>query len=121
MRLLKLLILVCLSVMLSAGCAKEQGDAGAGSADSVPTLAELNDPKYNIAAVVGTASEPYVPQKFPRAKEKQFPSVSDMVIALEKKQVDAIVFTRSNLETVVAEKPGQFAILDEIWIKQNTD
>ncbi len=104
---LKFLLLVAIVALTVGGCSKSNGDA------DFNTLEDLNKPSCTIAAMVGTASEPYVGEVFPNAVEKQFPSMSDMVVALEKKQIDGIVFTRATLEGVLAEKPAAFKILDQ--------
>ena len=100
-----LLILVCLLTV--SGCAKTETN------NDFNELSELNKAQYTIGAVVGAASEPYVPEVFPNAVEKQFSSITDAAIALESKQVDAIVFTRATLESILNEKPESFKILDE--------
>ncbi len=89
-----------------SGCSKNQEDK------NFNTVEELNDSKYKIAAVVGAASEPYVGKVFPKAEEKQFSSVNDMIVALEKGQVDGIVFSKALLEIVLEEKPDTFRILE---------
>lgn len=104
---LKFLLLVVLVMMTLGGCSNSKEDA------SFNELEDLNKPEYTIGAVVGTASEPYVGEVFPNAVEKQFPSISDMTVALEKKQVDAVVFTRASLESALVEKPDAFKILDQ--------
>ena len=102
----KFLLIVLMFAILVGGCAKS---------DDVDfhNVEELNQPQYTIAAVVGAASEPYVPKVFPNAVEKQFPDINDMVIALESKKVDAIVFTRASLEDVLEEQPNTLQILPQ--------
>ena len=100
-------VLVIICIIFFSGCGKS------ADGDKFQTLADLNKPEYSIGAAVGAASEPYVPEAFPLAVEKQFPDVSDMVMALEKKQVDAIVFTRPAFEAVLNEQPDKFQIIEE--------
>ena len=103
----KFLLIVLMFAVLVGGCSKADEDVDFKSVE------ELNQPQYTIAAVVGAASEPYVPKAFPNAVEKQFPDINDMVIALESKKVDAIVFTRAPLENVLEEKPNTLQILPQ--------
>ena len=100
-------VLVIICTIFFSGCGKSAGG------DQFQKIADLNKPEYSIGAVVGAASEPYVPEAFPLAVEKQFPDVSDMVMALEKKQVDAVVFTRPAFEAVLNEQPDKFQIIEE--------
>lgn len=104
---LKFLLIILIFTALIGGCSKSKDDV------DFKSLEDLNHPQFTIGAVVGTASEPYVAQAFPNAVEKQFSSVPDMVMALEKKQVDAIVFTRDTLEDVIKEKSNTLKILPE--------
>lgn len=76
-------------------------------------MEDLNKPQYKVAALLGAASEPYVGKAFPNAVEKQFTSMSDAVIALENKQVDAVVFTRATLENILQEKSDGLQILPQ--------
>ena len=103
----KFLLIVLIFAFLVSGCSKSDKDI------DFQNVEELNQPQYTIAAVVGAASEPYVPKAFPNAVEKQFPDINDMVIALESKKVDAIVFTRAALENVLEEKPNTLQILPQ--------
>ena len=103
----KFLLIVMIFAALVGGCSKSNEDI------NFQNVEELNQPQYTIAAVVGAASEPYVPKAFPNAVEKQFPVINDMVIALESKKVDAIVFTRAPLDNVLAEKPNTLQILPQ--------
>ena len=100
-----LLILLCLFAV--GGCSNFDTD------DDFRKPEDLNNPKYKVGAMVGAASEPYVGKALPNAVEKQYPAMTDMVAALESKQIDALVFTRATLESIAAEKPDQFQILDE--------
>ena len=102
----KFLLIVLTFAVLVGGCAKSDDV-------NFRNVEELNQPQYTIAAVVGAASEPYVPKVFPNAVEKQFPDIHDMVIALESKKVDAIVFTRASLEDVLEEQPNTLQILPQ--------
>jgi len=103
---LKFLLIVLTFVIFVSGCAKS---------DEIDfeEPEDLNKPQYKIGAVVGTASEPYVGKAFPNAVEKQFQDVPYMIVALEQKQVDAIVFTRATFDNVLAEHPNKFKILDK--------
>ena len=103
----KFILIFLIFAILANGCSKSTED------NNFESLEELNQPQYKIGAVVGTASEPYVAKTFPNAVEKQFSGLPDMVVALEKKQVDAILFTRATLESVLAEKPNTLQILPQ--------
>lgn len=103
----KFIFVVFIFAIFVTGCAKSKED------NNFESLEELNQPQYKIGAVVGAASEPYVAKNFPNAVEKQFSSISDMVIALEKKQIDAIVYTHATLENVLNEKPNTLQILSQ--------
>ncbi|MBR0061438.1 MAG: transporter substrate-binding domain-containing protein [Selenomonadaceae bacterium] len=103
---LKFLLLILIVMMTVGGCSNSK-DA------SFNELEDLNKPEYTIGAVVGTASEPYVGEVFPNAVEKQFQDVPYMIVALEQKQVDGVVFTRATFDNVVAEHPNKFQILDQ--------
>ena len=92
--------------MAACGCTKTADD------DKIEKVEDLNQSKYTVAAVVGAASEPFAAKVFPNAVEKQFPDVSDMVVALEKGQVDGIIFTRAQLESVLEEKPDTLRIME---------
>lgn len=104
---LKYLLVVLVFTIFVSGCSKSDDDV------AFERLEDLNKPQYTIAAPVGAASEPYVGKVFPNAVEKQFSTVTDMIIALETKHVDAIVFTRATFEGVLEEKPNKFQILDQ--------
>ena len=104
---LKFLLLAVIVMMTVGGCSNSKDKM------NFTRLEDLNKPEYTIGAVVGAASEPYVGKCFPNAVEKQFPSLSDMVVALEKKQIDAAVFTKPTFDSVLAEHPNKFQILDE--------
>lgn len=86
---LKYLLVVLVFTIFVSGCSKSDDDV------AFERLEDLNKPQYTIAAPVGAASEPYVGKVFPNAVEKQFSTVTDMIIALETKHVNAIVFTRA--------------------------
>ena len=103
---LKFLLLILIVAMTVGGCSNSK-DA------SFNDLEDLNKPEYTIGAVVGAASEPYVGEVFPNAVEKQFQDVPYMIVALEQKQVDAIVFTKATFDSVLEENPNKFQILDQ--------
>lgn len=103
----KFLLLVLIFVMFVSGCAKFDDEI------NFEQLEDLNKPQYKIGAVVGAASEPYVGKVFPNAVEKQFQDVPYMIVALEQKQVDGIVFTRATLDNALLEQPNKFKILDQ--------
>lgn len=106
-KLKRLAFLMVLILCLVSGCAKTT------EKPNFERPEELNDARYTVAAKVGAASEPYVAKVFPNAVEKQFAEINNMVIALEGGQVDAIVFTRAQLERILDEKPDTFRILDD--------
>lgn len=104
---LKFVLIMLIFTMILDGCSKSKEDI------DFQSLEDLNKPQYKIAAPVGAASEPYVAKTFPNAVEKQFTSMSDMIIALENKQVDAIVFSRATLEDTRQEKSDSLKILPQ--------
>lgn len=103
----KFLLLILLCLVTVSGCTKSDRD------DNIRHLADLNQPQYTVGAIVGAASEPYVGEVLPNAVEKQFNALTDMTIALESGQIDAMVFTRATLESIMNERPNKFRILDE--------
>lgn len=104
---LKFLLVVLTFMIFVSGCAKFDDEIDFEEPE------DLNKPEYTIGALVGAASEPYVGKVFPNAVEKQFQDFPQMTVALEQKQIDAIVFTRATLDNVLAEQPNKFKILDK--------
>lgn len=104
---IKILLLILICLVTVSGCTKADRD------DNIRKLADLNNPQYTVGAIVGAASEPYVGKVLPNAVEKQFNVLTDMTIALESGQIDAMVFTRATLESIIYERPNKFRILDE--------
>ncbi len=103
----KILFIAAIFVLLLSGCGKSD------KAEEINDLEELNQSKYKIGAVVGAASEPYVGKAFPNAAEEQFADLNNLIAALENGQIDAIVFTRATLESIMEEKSATLKILDE--------
>ena len=99
--------IILLTALILAGC------AGAGKGKRLETLEDLNDPSVTIGAMTGSAQEPYVAKVFPKAEEKQFRTVNEMVIALDSGQIDAFVHSKSNIEAAMNEKPGEFRLIEE--------
>ena len=104
---LKFLLVVLIFMIFVSGCAKFDDEIDFEEPE------DLNKPEYTIGAVVGAASEPYVGKAFPNAVEKQFQDISYMIVALEQKQVDGVVFTKSIFDNVLEEQPNKFKILDK--------
>ena len=73
----------------------------------------MNDSKFTVGVVTGSATETFVPKILPNANVKQFPGVSDMILALEQKKIDAGAYSRPSLETALREQPNKLKILDE--------
>ena len=99
--------IILLTALLLAGC------SGAGKGKRLETLDDLNDPSVPIGAMTGSAQEPYVEKVFPKAEEKQFRTVNEMVIALDSGQIDAFVHSKDNIESAMKEKPGEFRLIEE--------
>lgn len=104
---IKFLLIFLVSAIFIGGCTKSPEEINFTNPE------DLNKPQYSIGGVVGAASEPYINKIFPNAEEKQFSSITDMVMALEKKQIYAMVYTRATLENILKEKPATFQILDK--------
>lgn len=106
MKIKFLLIFTIIAIFIS-GCTKSAEEINFTDPE------DLNKPQYSIGGEVGAASEPYINKIFPNAEEKQFSSITDMVMALETKQIHAMVYTRASLENILKEKPATFQILDK--------
>ena len=94
-------------IIFVSGCSKTAEEV------DFQNLEDLNKPQFTIGGKVGAASEAYIGKVFPNAAEKQFSSIPDLIIALEQKQVDGIVFTRATLESALEEKSDRFQILPQ--------
>ena len=74
---------------------------------------DLNDPRFTIGTVTGSASEPKVDAILDRAQKKRFVKVGDAILALKHGKVDAVVYNGAILDTALAENPQVLRILDE--------
>ena len=90
--------------------------AGCGSAvkqKEFKTFDDLNDPSVTIGGMLGSAQEPYIAKVFPKAREMQFRTINEMLIALDSGQIDAFLHSGENIRSAMKEKPGHFRMLDE--------
>lgn len=74
---------------------------------------DLNDAKYIVGVVTGSSTETFVPKFLPNATLKHYPSVSEMILALEQKKIDAGAYSQPPLEIAVSERPDKLKILEE--------
>ena len=77
------------------------------------TIDDLNDPSVTIGGITGSVHEPFIAQVFPRAREKQFNTFSEMVTALENGEIDAFVHAKDNILSAMEENPGCLRMIDE--------
>ena len=77
------------------------------------TLDDLNDPSVTIGGIIGSVHEPFIAQVFPRAREKQFNTFSEMITALENGEIDAFVHAKDNIVSAMEENPGRLRMIDE--------
>ena len=90
-----------------AGCSE------ASRAGKPTTLDDLNDPSVTIGGITGSVHEPFIAQVFPRAREKQFNTFSEMITALESGEIDAFVHAKDNILSAMEETPGRLRMIDE--------
>jgi ABC-type amino acid transport substrate-binding protein len=90
-----------------AGCSE------ASRAGKPATLDDLNDPSVTIGGITGSVHEPFIAQVFPRAREKQFNTFSEMITALECGEIDAFVHAKDNIISAMEENPGRLRMIDE--------
>ena len=105
-RKLEICIVLLVAVILT-GC------SGASAAGKPATLDALNDPSVTIGGITGSVHEPFIAQVFPRAREKQFNTISEMITALENGEIDAFVHAKDNILSAMEENPGLLRMLDE--------
>ena len=105
-RKLEICIVLLVAVILT-GC------SGASAAGKPATLDALNDPSVTIGGIIGSVHEPFIAQVFPRAREKQFNTISEMITALENGEIDAFVHAKDNILSAMEENPGLLRMLDE--------
>lgn len=105
-RKLEICIVLLVAVILT-GC------SGASAAGKPATLDALNDPSVTIGGITGSVHEPFIAQVFPRAREKQFNTISEMITALENGEIDAFVHAKDNIVSAMEENPGRLRMIDE--------
>jgi len=105
-RKLEICIVLLVAVILT-GC------SGASAAGKPATLDALNDPSVTIGGITGSVHEPFIAQVFPRAREKQFNTISEMITALENGEIDAFVHAKDNIISAMEENPGRLRMIDE--------
>ena len=105
-RKLEICIVLLVAVILT-GC------SGASAAGKPATLDDLNDPSVTIGGITGSVHEPFIAQVFPRAREKQFNTFSEMITALENGEIDAFVHAKDNIVSAMEENPGRLRMIDE--------
>ena len=105
-RKLAICIVLLVAVILT-GCSE------AFATGKPATLDDLNDPSVTIGGIIGSVHEPFIAQVFPRAREKQFNTFSEMIIALENGEIDAFVHAKDNIVSAMEENPGRLRMIDE--------
>ena len=101
-RKLAICIVLLVAVILT-GCSE------AFATGKPATLDDLNDPSVTIGGIIGSVHEPFIAQVFPRAREKQFNTISEMITALENGEIDAFVHAKDNILSAMEENPGLLA------------
>jgi len=99
--------IVLLVAVILTGC------SAALEAGKPATLDDLNDPSVTIGGITGSVHEPFILQVFPRAREKQFNTLSEMITALESGEIDAFVHAKDNILSAMEENPGRLRMIDE--------
>ena len=105
-RKLAICIVLLVAVILT-GCSE------AFATGKPATLDDLNDPSVTIGGIIGSVHEPFIAQVFPRAREKQFNTFSEMITALENGEIDAFVHAKDNIISAMEENPGRLRMIDE--------
>ena len=105
-RKLAICIVLLVAVILT-GCSE------AFATGKPATLDDLNDPSVTIGGLIGSVHEPFIAQVFPRAREKQFNTFSEMITALENGEIDAFVHAKDNIVSAMEENPGRLRMIDE--------
>lgn len=105
-RKLAICIVLLVAVILT-GCSE------AFATGKPATLDDLNDPSVTIGGIIGSVHEPFIAQVFPRAREKQFNTFSEMITALENGEIDAFVHAKDNILSAMEENLGLLRMLDE--------
>ena len=105
-RIIAICIILLLAVTLT-GCSE------APKAGKPATLDDLNDPSVTIGGITGSVHEPFIAQVFPKAREKQFNTFSEMITALESGEIDAFVHAKDNILSAMEETPGRLRMIDE--------
>ena len=105
-RKLAICIVLLVAVILT-GCSE------AFATGKPATLDDLNDPSVTIGGIIGSVHEPFIAQVFPRAREKQFNTFSEMITALENGEIDAFVHAKDNIVSAMEENLGRLRMIDE--------
>lgn len=105
-RKLAICIVLLVAVILT-GCSE------AFATGKPATLDDLNDPSVTIGGIIGSVHEPFIAQVFPRAREKQFNTFSEMITALENGEIDAFVHAKDNILSAMEENPGCLHMIEE--------
>ena len=100
-------VLVWMLALLLTGC-------GTNRSQSISSIEDLNQAERVIGGQTGSAHEPLIAEVFPKAQEKQFSNITELLLALDHGQVDAFVHARESLESVLEENPGSYRILGNI-------
>jgi polar amino acid transport system substrate-binding protein len=77
----------------------------------IQTVAQLNDPKYNVAFARGATSEQTCDLAAPKAKKLRFDTVGDGFLALQSKQADAQLQDSLQARAYVEKEPGKYRLL----------
>ena len=105
-RMIAICIILLVAVILT-GCSE------ASRSGKPSTLDELNDPSVTIGGITGSVHEPFIAKAFPKAQEKQFNTLSEMITALESGEIDAFVHAKDNILSAMEENPGRLRMIDE--------
>ena len=105
-RRIAICIMLLIAVLLT--CCSEASGTGKPAA-----LDDLNDPSVTIGGITGSVHEPFIAQVFPKAREKQFDTLSEMIEALENGEINAFVHSKDNILSAMEENPGRLRMIDE--------
>lgn len=98
---------ILIVALILTGCSK------ASRAGKSATLDNLNDPSVTIGGLTGSVHEPFIAKAFPRAQERQFNTLSEMITSLESGEIDAFVHAKDNILSAMEENPGRLRMIDE--------
>lgn len=105
-RKIAICIILLVAVILT-GCIEAFGSGRLSNLD------DLNDPSVTIGGITGSVHEPFIAQVFPKAREKQFNTINEMIAALENGEIDAFVHAKDNILSAMEENPGRLRMIDE--------